>query len=465
VTDSSTIVAPASGHGPSPRAVVRLSGPGLGSILEQVLDPPPRGRGAFRSSLALPPAGPGGPTPLRLPLLVLHYPPPRSYTGEHAAELLLPGNPHLIERLIARLTACPGVRPATPGEFSARAYLNGRLPIDRAEGVAAIIAAWTADDLAAARDLLAGHTGRRYSTWAEEVATLLALVESGIDFTDQEDVVPIAPAALAGRARALLASIESALGTRAGSEQPDARPTVVLAGRPNAGKSTLFNALLRRRRAVASPVAGTTRDRLAEPLDLSADVPGGPVVTLVDLAGLDAGAHGPIDAAAHAAAVDAIRRADAVVHCDPAGRFSEPLPDPVPPRSRPVIRVRTMADLPVPASPSAGAAAQDSMPVCALDGWNLGPLRRAIADAAWSRTGGGVASLLPRHRRALVQAASRLADAISLTEPDASAGRLRSPELVAGALREALDALGELVGRIAPDDVIGRIFATFCVGK
>lgn len=444
-----TIAAVATGGGQSPRAIIRLSGPGVPGLLADLLDPPCPPPGISAARLRLSPA-------LTLPLLVLRSEGGRSYTGEEAAELIVPGNPHLLSRLTALLVSRDGVREATPGEFTARAFLSGRLTLAQAEGVAATIAARTDEQLAAAARLVSGRTGERYRAWADEAATLLALVEAGIDFTDQEDVVPIPAAALAERLDRLAGEIGGALGGARGAEAPSHTPVAVLAGEPNAGKSTLFNALLGRRRAVVSDERGTTRDLLAEPLDLSRDVPGGPVVTLADLAGLDPGAGGVIDEQAQRRAAEAVGAADIVIHCDPRGRFGA-LPPPRDERAqRTVIRVRTKADLPAPQ----GAAAED-LAVCAIDGYNLGPLRRAIADAAWGGAAAGAeAALLPRHRRALAQAAQHLAEARALVGASAA-----HPELIAGAIRAALDHLGELTGEVSPDDVIGRIFATFCVGK
>lgn len=434
-----TITALSSPPGRSARAVVRLSGPATREVLGTVLEGPARPfeRECFKGRLRLGEAS--------LPVLVATYRAPASYTGEDGAEVLLPGNPLLVERVLARLAALPGVRAATPGEFTARAYLNDRLSLDQAEGIAAVIAAENEGQLEGARELLTGRTGTHYRRWAEEVATLLALVEAGIDFTDQEDVVPITPGALRARLWALAAEIESFVGARAGREPMSGLPRVVLAGEPNAGKSTLFNALLGRRRAVVSPVAGTTRDVLEEELDLSRELPGAGAVVLVDLAGVDGVAgRGAIDAAAQSRARDAIARADVVVQCDPSGRFA-PVRD-----GAPVIRVRTKADLP-------GAPHDtDTIELCALDGYNLGVLRRAIAEASCTSRSGAMGAVLPRHARALTEACDQIARA---AESAASA------EVAAAALRGALDALGEVTGRISPDDIIGRIFATFCVGK
>ncbi len=470
-----TITAAASGWTPasrSPRALIRLSGPGVPNLLDRLLRPMPgRSWSILRADMRLTEA-------LELPLLVIRYDPPRSYTGEAMAELVIPGNPILIERVLARLTAEPDVREAGPGEFSARAFLNGKLTLAQAEGVAAAIAAASERELAAAESLLAGRTGERYHRWADALATMLALVEAGIDFTDQEDVVPIAPRDVKRGIEKLRDAIHAELGRESGAEQPRHAPRVVLVGPPNAGKSTLFNALLGRKRAVESPLAGTTRDALAEDLDLSgvAHLPGGGggrggKVLLIDLPGLDDSPTSGPDAAAQAVSKEEIRRADILIVCRPAD-------SPAGPRSGPesfsdaqghnrrpsIIRVTTKSDL--PHSLTGGSATpleSDTIGVCALDGWHVGVLRRAIADATWAERDAGATAVLPRHRLALTTVGKRLIAAADLV--DARAHALAFPETVAGELRSALDALAELTGDVSPDDIIGRVFATFCVGK
>jgi tRNA modification GTPase len=433
-----TIAAIASPPGRSTRGIVRLSGPATREVLATVLAGPPRpfDRLCFRGRLRLGQA--------LLPVLVATYRAPDSYTAEDSAEILLPGNPTLLQRIMDALLSITSVRLATPGEFTARAYLNNRLTLDQAEAVAATIAAESDSQLAAARSLLQGRTGRSYREWADEIATLLALVEAGIDFTDQEDVVAISAEDLRLRITRLLERMNALSGTGNASAVRTDLPRVVLAGEPNAGKSTLFNALLGTTRAVVSDVAGTTRDVLEERLDLSRDLPGAGTVAIIDIAGLDEDAVG-LDRQAQAAAADAIAAADVVLHCDPTGAF----PSLNARAGTPVLRIRTKADLMVVSEGEPG-----SIRVCALDRWNLPALRRAIAEAATGGRGGD-SQVIPRHQRALAQAQAALRESLATGQP----------ETIAASLRAALDAMGELVGRISPDDVIGRIFATFCVGK
>ncbi len=429
-----TIVAVASAPGRAHRAVVRVSGPETPALVASIADTPFT-RGARRVALALHTG--------RVPALIFCSPAPRSYTGEDTAEFLLVGSPSVVSALTDAIEAHDGVRPAGPGEFSLRAHLNGRLTLDEAEGVAAIISATSAEEADAARRLLAGEGGAEAREWVEQLARLLALVEAGVDFTDQEDVVPIPASDL----RSALAGLRDALAARAAGpviEAPPEGPLVVLAGAPNAGKTTLLNALLGRERAVVSPEAGSTRDVVIEPVVIR-----GATVRLADLAGLDPGAQGA-DLGAQEQARRAIDEAALVIHCDPAGRF-----EPIAGAGR-TLRVRTKTDL--VSAPAAAAAAQ--LGVCALDGHNLGALREAIADAAL-----GSRDATPRRRRAINSAITSMGEALETLGANSTEHAIDHPELVAGAMRAALDALGELAGDVSPDEIIGRVFAGFCVGK
>ncbi|MBL4808688.1 MAG: 50S ribosome-binding GTPase [Phycisphaerales bacterium] len=444
-----TIAAIGSPPGQSTRSIIRISGPDARTCAESFTDLTNLARGIHTTRIRLN-------NQHSIPCQLIWFDGPRSYTGEDVAELLVVGNPVILERILDQLFQIPGVRRAEPGEFSARAYLNDRLTLAQAEGVALRIAAVGDQALDAAAKLLDGSQGERCNQWAEQLAMLLALVESGVDFTDQDDVIPIAPDDLRAKLTTLNDQLIAEIGSAAGSVIHTTQPEVVICGMPNAGKSSLFNALLGVQRAVVSDLAGTTRDAISETLDLEHDIPGSGSIQLTDLAGLADSAIDAIDQSAQEIARTRITSADALIWCDPSGHFNDQ--EGLAALGKPIIRVRTKADL------VAGSADErNSISVCALDGHRIGVLKRSIADAVCDRTGMGVGAFVPRHRRAINQAIVGIDQAMHWIEPGARA--LSNPELVASGLRDALDALGELTGQITPDDVIGRVFATFCVGK
>lgn len=454
-----TIIARSSPAGRSARAVVRLSGPMALGVVERCVGVEPsevRAAGeAGRARVGPGKLGLGG--RLGLACVVMRWKGPGSATGEDVCEVLVPGNPALVERVIERLIEVGdgAVRRAEAGEFTARAFLNGKLDLLQAEGIARTIAARREAELAAAARLTGGEAGARVRRWTDELTTLLALTEAGIDFSDQEDVVAIAPEALRRRAATVVREIDGVLVGAATREHVERRARVVMVGRPNAGKSTLFNALLGRGRAVVSERAGSTRDVLVEELDLSGERAGAGVIEVCDVAGVveggadGAGREGESARAAQAAARGAIASCDAVVVCEPSGAFAaieSSLGELV--RGKPVVRVRTKADLPMTRGGVIGG-----LEVCALDGYGMAALRRALAEVtAEGRVEGDV---LPRHAAAMESARDSLA----------RVNGAHGAEITAAWLRDALDALGAITGRTTTEEVLGRVFAVFCVGK
>ncbi|MFK7759803.1 MAG: tRNA modification GTPase [Phycisphaerales bacterium] len=448
-----TIAAIGSPAGASRRAIIRVSGPDAWTVVCSITGSRSRKRGVQQARINL---GSRSGDDHSVSCMLVWFQGPASYTGEDIVEFIVVGNQTLLERVIERITSLPAVRRAEPGEFSARAYLNDRITLAQAEGVALRIAAVGDEALDAASSLLDGSHGDQCTKWSEELALLLALVEAGVDFTDQDDVVPIAPDDLRTRLMTLNDQLVAELGSAGGSLVHQTTPDIVLCGAPNAGKSALFNAILGQSRSVVSDQAGTTRDAITEELDLAQDIPGSGEVRITDLAGLADRAVSSIDAQAQQLARHRVEMADVLLWCDPSGRFVDH--EGFESMGKRIIRVRTKSDLIV-----GDATLGNAIPVCALDGHHLPVLKRTIADAVTDRTTMGTAAFVPRHRRSIATAISGIQAGLQWVTPGARS--IDDPELVASGLRDALDALGELTGQITPDDVLGRVFATFCVGK
>jgi tRNA modification GTPase len=429
---SATIVAVASPPGHALRGIVRLSGPDALEICGLPVD---ARAGVMR--WVLPWSG--------MPALAVVSRAPRSFTGEDCVELLLPGHPALLDEAV-RACIERGARGAEPGEFAARSWLNGKRSIDEAEGIAMAIAATSDAQLRAAQRLQQGEAAQAVNATRDSVATLLALVEAGIDFTDQEDVVAIGGVALADRLEPIVANLRALHATPVAGALEQPLPWIVLAGPPNAGKSSLFNALLGHERTVASPHAGTTRDAVPEPMSV-----GGQEAMLVDAPGIEL-PRSALDAAMQEQARQAMARASLIVRCVPP---AAELPGTA---SRELVVLTKMDD--------GGIAPPGTISTSAHRGHGLDALRAELAtrlgstQASVSAEG---AALLPRHRAAIDASIVELQSAATL----ARAGRaaLTDAELVAAHLRAGLDALGSIGGLVTPDDVIGLVFARFCVGK
>jgi tRNA modification GTPase len=435
-----TIVALATPAGRGGLGVVRVSGPDVPALAAAVIGelPPPRVATLRRFRGADGEALDTG--------LVLFFPAPHSFTGESILELHGHGGPVVLGLLVERFVAL-GARRARPGEFTERAFLNDKLDLAQAEAIADLIDAGSAQAARAALRSLDGAFSVAVQGLTDGVTGLRLFVEAAIDFPDEE-VEFLADGKVAARLEALRTDLQTLTQRAAEGARLRDGLTLVIAGAPNAGKSSLLNALAGHAAAIVTPIPGTTRDVLRERLDLD-----GVPLHLVDTAGLRL-TDDPIEQEGVRRARVELARADAVLlvvdsTAPPVDLRSE-LPAGVP-----VIEVRNKIDLPGAARGTAPGAVHLS----ALTGEGLDGLRAALRELFHlGATGEDAISARQRHLEALARAATHLENAASRL----AAGQ---GELVAEELRLTQQALGEITGEVTPDDLLGRIFASFCIGK
>jgi len=494
-----TIFAPASGVGRAAIAVLRISGPGCAAALEAIA---PGGEFPDRRAVLITLRRPRSGEPLDR-ALVTRFQAPRSFTGEEMAEVSVTGGRAVTAAVVKALATIPGLRLAEPGEFAWRAFVNGKIDLTEVEGLADLVEAETEAQRRQAQRIAGGALSRECEALRASLIEAMAAVEAQIDFSDVEDADGLTLDAVKRAARGAIERIDRALATADAAERLREGFTVVIAGPPNVGKSTLMNALAGREVAITSPIAGTTRDLIEVFLDLR-----GYPVTLVDTAGIRDSVD-PIEQEGVARARRRAGSADLTLWLDDgAGRQ-------IPGVGSPVLSVRTKIDLvtdsspvvigPPPAPPlwgrdGVGGRADGGRPVVSAEVDTVAKNRRRRRDpppdlhhkgggapstgvagakfAISAKTGAGVDQLLDalaelaeermssrepalltveRHRYAFQDARDALAATLG---PDAAEW-----ELIAEDLRRAAAAMDRIVGRIGAEEVLGEIFARLCVGK
>lgn len=472
-----TIVAVSSAWAPAPLGILRLSGPDALSVAGicctdldgAPLDAELASQTCHAVWIALPTAASEAHHSPRLPGRLVRFIAPRSYTGQDVVEMHTVGNPHLLRQLAQRLIDA-GARPAEAGEFSARAYLNGKLPPDAIDEVYQRIHATSAAQLRLSLRHRGEDEAAARRALAERLTNLLARLEAGIDFVDEEDIRFIE----GNEAGAELAALAQEVQRLSYTVWSDAdTPHVTLVGLPNAGKSSLFNRLLGGARAIVSPVIGTTRDVLTARIAVS-----GTAIVLQDCAGLGYTPN-ELEAAAHRAASSAAERADLVLWVHDV---SEPLSDNAltflatldPMRT---LLVRNKCDrIPQTDDETPTAPIPDPHPdhfagvadVSARTGAGLHDLERLIAEKVTTSGSGssgassdGAGNALSDNAR-LSAAAAGLQEAAAWIDQDP---HLTQPELLAVHLHQILDHLVGIGQYARTDDLLGQIYSTFCVGK
>jgi tRNA modification GTPase len=435
-----TIFALSTAPGRAGIAVLRVSGPQAGAAIEALTGRPlPEPRMAGLRALVASEASPRGAAVIDS-ALVLWFPGPASTTGEDVAEFHVHGGRAIVETVLVALAAVPGLRPAERGEFTRRAVENGKLDLTQAEGLADLIDAETESQRRQALEQYEGAFFRLCEDWRARLIRLTAWAEAEIDFSDEELDDDLAQRVEQGIS-ALLVEIRAQLADGRRGEIVREGLHLAVVGPPNAGKSSLLNALARRDIAIVSEMPGTTRDVLEARLDL-----GGYLVVAADTAGLRE--------TEEAIEAEGVRRALArAEHADIVlllldGTAAHPLASLPDPLIAGALKVWNKADLPWPAP-------REGLKISVRTGEGLDALLAALMDQVRAHVGESALVTRARHRDALGDAAEALA----------RAGEGQSPELVAEDLRLALRAIGRITGRVDVEDLLDVIFRDFCIGK
>jgi tRNA modification GTPase len=437
-----TIFALSSGRPPSAIAIVRVSGPQAGPALTALAGKTPTPRMATRALLR---------DAAQQPIddaVVLWFPGPASATGEDVAEFHVHGGQAVLAALFAALAAFADMRTAEPGEFTRRAFENGKLDLTEAEGLDDLIHADTDRQRRQALRQLKGLLGDKARDWRAQIIEASALIEAGIDFSDEGDVPAELIAPALARIKVLLREIEEVLAAQGQSERLREGLVVAIAGPPNVGKSTLINLLARREVAIVSPHAGTTRDIIEVQLDLD-----GYPVTVIDTAGIRE-TDDPVEQEgvrrARARAADADLVLWLVDGSHQQNRDEGAVPAWV---------VRNKIDLDAEVGRSRSGQGGPDFEISASRGDGIPNLIAALVGFAQNYFGTAEGGLIgrARQRQLLTETAFSLRRSISVVG--------EGEELAAEDLRLAVHSLGRLLGRVDVEDILDVIFKEFCVGK
>jgi tRNA modification GTPase len=455
-SSTDTIFALSSGRPPAAIAVVRISGPQSRLALEALTGRLPEPRKAALVKVRDPQSGGAIDQ-----ALALWFPGPYSETGEDVAELQLHGGRAVVAAVLAALGKLDGFRLAEPGEFTRRAFEHGRIDLTQVEALGDLIYAETQAQRRQALGQLRGLLGDRAEAWRERVIEALALVEAGIDFADEGDVPKDLVARAMAIARPLSAEIREALAGADRGERLRDGLWVVIAGPPNAGKSTLLNRLARREVAIVSPYAGTTRDVIEIHMDLS-----GYLVNLIDTAGIRTASDDLIEREGMRRAREAASRADLVLWvvdaCDFHGVAGGGLESPTGRAGRWVVankidlleeEARQRLEAKFPPSP-------ETHWIAALTGDGLDRLVASLVQFAEGRFSLEPALVTRERQRERLSEVVTALDAAFARSVDGA-----GEELVAEHLRQAVTSLGKLTGRVDVEDILDVIFRDFCIGK
>lgn len=442
-----TIAAIATAPGQGGVGIVRVSGPLVPALIETVLGKPAKPRFAYYANFN------NSEGELIDQGLLISFPAPHSFTGEHVVELQGHGGPVVMRLLLARVCEL-GARQAKPGEFSERAFINDKLDLAQAEAIADLISSGSEQAARAAMQSLQGVFSRRVHYLVELLTQLRMYVEAAIDFPDEEDVDFLGDGEVLRQLSEIQFYFETTQDAAEQGRLMQEGMTVVLAGRPNVGKSSLLNALTGEDTAIVTSIAGTTRDVLREQINLD-----GMPLHIVDTAGLRV-ATDAVEAEGIRRAHKAIEQADRVLLLvDTEQGFGDSEIELLAslPANLPVTVVINKTDLAVaPVLKHPRVSAQQAISV--KQGHGIAELRQHLQDSMGFEAAAGSFSARQRHLDALDEAWQHVQSASE--QLMAGAG-----ELVAEELRLAQNQLGEITGKVTADELLGKIFSTFCIGK